>query len=63
MVIHLQQLATILWERICKVTDQINCQSSIKIATLAKRKVKIMCLPPAVVYCEASEFAKKEHEI
>lgn len=46
------------------VTDQINCQSSIKIATLAKKaKVKNYVFASSCsVYGEASEFAKKEHD-
>lgn len=46
------------------VTDQINCQSSIKIATLAKSaKVKNYVFASSCsVYGEATEFAKKEHD-
>jgi len=64
-VIHLAAVSNDpMGKEFAAVTDQINCQSSIKIATLAKSaKVKNYVFASSCsVYGEASEFAKKEHD-
>ena len=64
-VIHLAAVSNDpMGKEFAEVTDQINCQSSIKIATLAKSaKVKNYVFASSCsVYGEASEFAKKEHD-
>ena len=64
-VIHLAAVSNDpMGKEFAVVTDEINCQSSIKIATLAKRaKVKNYVFASSCsVYGEASEFAKKEDD-
>ena len=64
-VIHLAAVSNDpMGKEFAVVTDEINCQSSIKIATLAKSaKVKNYVFASSCsVYGEASEFAKKEHD-
>ena len=62
-VIHLAAVSNDpMGKEFAVVTDEINCQSSVKIATLAKSaKVKNYVFASSCsVYGEASEFAKKE---
>ena len=64
-IIHLAAVSNDpMGEEFAVVTDEINCQSSIKIATLAKTaKVKNYVFASSCsVYGEASEFAKKEND-
>ena len=64
-IIHLAAVSNDpMGEEFAVVTDEINCQSSIKMATLAKSaKVKNYVFASSCsVYGEASEFAKKEND-